>query len=376
MTNLARKYRPTQLADLLGQDALVATLRAAITENRVAQGYLLSGVRGVGKTTTARIIAKSLNCDTGPTTTPCDACRSCTEIASGASLDVIELDAASRNGVDAMRDLIENVAYAPMKPGARKIYILDEAHMLSTPAWNALLKTLEEPPEHVVFIFATTEADKIPATIHSRCQSLVLRRISTEIISSHVQDVAARESVDLEAGVAETIARAGGGSMRDALSILDQAIASAGQPGTRPRVGLDATRAMLGQASTGRLVGLLADVASGKPERLMPSWRGLIEDGADPLMLVDDLSRLIHLSQVAACARAHLDPMGLGAEDISVLEKIGTHVGLDTLGAAQAMIFAARRAIRENPDRSLAAEIFVMRLNHHFSAAHRARTAA
>ena len=376
MTTLARKYRPTRLRDLLGQDALRTSLSAAFAHDRIPQAILLTGVRGVGKTTTARIIARSVNCEQGPTEDPCGACTSCREIAGDNSLDVIEMDAASQTGVEAMRDLIENVSYAPMRAGARKIYILDEAHMLSTPAWNALLKTLEEPPEHVVFIFATTEADKIPATIHSRCQSLVLRRISTEIISGHVQDVAAREGVDLEAGVAETIARAGGGSMRDALSILDQAIASAGQPGTRPRVGLDATRAMLGQASTGRLVGLLADVASGKPERLMPSWRGLIEDGADPLALVDDLSRLIHLSQVAACARAHLDPMGLGAEDISVLEKIGTHVGLDTLGAAQAMIFAARRAIRENPDRSLAAEIFVMRLNHHFSAAHRARTAA
>ena len=361
---LARTYRPARLDDLLGQDSLVTTLKAAIGHNRVAQGYLLSGVRGVGKTTTARIIARSLNCAEGPTATPCGSCTPCREIAEGASMDVIELDAASRNGVEDMRALIENAAYAPMRPGGYKIYILDEAHMLSTAAWNALLKTLEEPPAHMLFIFATTEANKVPATIHSRCQSLVLRRIPVDIIAAHVADIAGREDATLAPGVAETIAHAAGGSMRDALSILDQAMSGAGSDA----IALEAVRAMLGRADTGRMIGVTAAIASGKVERALPGWRELIADGIDPLAALDDVSRLLHLAQIAALAPDHLGPAGLDSEGVDTLARIGRFHGAGRLGGAQAMVFSARKAIADNPDRALAAEIFILRLNAHFDA--------
>ncbi len=224
----ARKYRPQTFEEVVGQDHITRTLRNAIATQRVAQAYLFVGPRGTGKTSTARILAKSLNCENGPTATPCGVCDACVEIADGRSLDVLEIDGASNNGVENIRELRENAAYAPAK-GPCKIYLIDEVHMLSPGAFNALLKTLEEPPPHVKFIFATTEAQKVPATITSRCQRFDLRRIPADEIASHLLDIAGKEKITLDADAAAALARGAEGGLRDAESMLDQAVAFCGE---------------------------------------------------------------------------------------------------------------------------------------------------
>jgi DNA polymerase-3 subunit gamma/tau len=223
----ARKYRPQTFDDLVGQEHVVRTLKNAVEQNRLAHAYLFVGPRGIGKTSSARILAKALNCIHGPTITPCGKCDSCKEIAAGNSLDVLEIDGASNNGVEQVRELRENVRYAPAK-GRYKIYIIDEVHMLSTAAFNALLKTLEEPPEHVKFIFATTEPQKVLATILSRCQRFDLHRIPTNLIADHLQFIARKEKVKLESAAAHAIARGADGGLRDAESMLDQLVAFCG----------------------------------------------------------------------------------------------------------------------------------------------------
>ncbi len=224
----ARKYRPQTFDEVVGQDHITRTLQNAVSANRLAQAYLFVGPRGIGKTSTARILAKALNCVNGPTTTPCGICDACKEIADGRSLDVIEIDGASNNGVENIRDLRDNAAYAPAR-GPYKIYLIDEVHMLSTGAFNALLKTLEEPPPHVKFIFATTEAQKLPATITSRCQRFDLRRIPDALIAKHLAFIAKSEKITLDPEAAETIARGAEGGLRDAESMLDQMVAFCGE---------------------------------------------------------------------------------------------------------------------------------------------------
>ncbi len=218
---LARKYRPQTFEDVVKQDHVTQTLVNAISSGRVAHAILFSGPRGTGKTTIARILAKALNCEKGPTSTPCNVCQSCKEITSGGSVDVFEIDGASNNGVDHIRELRENVKYMPAH-SRYKIYIIDEVHMLSTAAFNALLKTLEEPPPHILFLFATTEPHKIPITILSRCQRHDLRRISIEDVSNHMAKLCSKEGINISAESLDIIARESGGSMRDALSLLDQ----------------------------------------------------------------------------------------------------------------------------------------------------------
>lgn len=224
----ARKYRPQTFDEVVGQDHITRTLQNAVSANRLAQAYLFVGPRGIGKTSTARILAKALNCVNGPTTTPCGVCDACKEITDGRSLDVIEIDGASNNGVENIRDLRDNAAYAPAR-GPFKIYLIDEVHMLSTGAFNALLKTLEEPPPHVKFIFATTEAQKLPATITSRCQRFDLRRIPTALIAKHLTFIAESEKISLDPAAAEAIARGAEGGLRDAESMLDQMVAFCGE---------------------------------------------------------------------------------------------------------------------------------------------------
>jgi len=224
----ARKYRPQTFDDLVGQTHVSRTLKNAVAQNRLAHAYLFVGPRGVGKTSTARILAKSLNCIKGPTVTPCGVCDNCLEIAGGNSLDVIEIDGASNNSVEDVRQLRENVRYAPAK-GRYKIYLIDEVHMLSSAAFNALLKTLEEPPEHVKFIFATTEPQKVPATILSRCQRFDLHRIPANLIAQHLQFIAKKEKITLQPAAAHAIARGAEGGLRDAESMLDQLVAFCGE---------------------------------------------------------------------------------------------------------------------------------------------------
>ena len=223
----ARKYRPQTFEEVVGQEHITRTLQNAITSGRVAQAYLFVGPRGIGKTSTARILAKALNCVKGPTATPCCKCDPCLEIAEGRSLDVLEIDGASNNGVENIRELRDNAAYSPAR-GPYKIYLIDEVHMLTPGAFNALLKTLEEPPEHVKFIFATTEGQKVPATITSRCQRFDLRRISTDAIRKHLLLIADKEKILLEEAAAELIARGAEGGLRDAESMLDQCVAFCG----------------------------------------------------------------------------------------------------------------------------------------------------
>ena len=223
----ARKYRPQTFEEVVGQEHITRTLQNAIKSGRVAQAYLFVGPRGIGKTSTARILAKALNCVEGPTATPCGKCDACLEIAEGRSLDVLEIDGASNNGVENIRELRDNAAYSPAR-GPYKIYLIDEVHMLSAGAFNALLKTLEEPPEHVKFIFATTEAQKVPATITSRCQRFDLRRIAPEAIAKHLLAIAEKENISLDAAAAEAIARGAEGGLRDAESMLDQSVAFCG----------------------------------------------------------------------------------------------------------------------------------------------------
>jgi len=363
MIALARKYRPTILKDLLGQDALATSIKAAIDTNKIAQAYILTGVRGVGKTTTARIIARSINCEKGPTVEPCGTCRSCIEISKEASLDVFELDAASRNGVGDMRELIENISYAPMNRGARKVYIIDEAHMLSTPAWNALLKTLEEPPAHVMFIFATTEPRKIPATIQSRCQKFSLRRIERDVISAHLDEIAKKEGVTVEDGVAQTIAQAGEGSMRDAISILDQAISGSGGD----TVSLEKVREMIGRATPKAMIDALAAIVSGKPAEAMRRWRAVVKSGIDPIVALDDLMGLFHLICLAGYDLDLLAESGLSPEDGERLKRINAAFGIPKIIAAQKMMFESRAPAASNPSRDQAVEILILRLTNGFA---------
>ena len=264
---LARKYRPQSFAELIGQDAMVKTLANAIEQGRIAHAFLLTGVRGVGKTSTARLVAKALNCvgpdgTGGPTIEPCGVCEPCRAIAEGRHIDVIEMDAASHTGVDDVREIIEAVRYSSVS--ARfKIYIIDEVHMLSKNAFNALLKTLEEPPEHVKFLFATTEVAKVPVTVLSRCQRFDLRRIPADALAAHFAAVAHKEGILVEDEALAVIARAAEGSARDGLSILDQAIAHG-----EGQVQAAAVREMLGLADRGRVRRLLEAVLARR------CWRG------------------------------------------------------------------------------------------------------
>jgi len=237
---IARKYRPQTFDEVVGQRLITETLKNAITQSRVAHGYIFSGARGVGKTTTARILAKGVNCIKGPTVTPCGECPSCKEITAGNSVDVLEIDAASNRGIDEIRQLRETVRYLPARD-RYKIFIIDEVHMLTTEAFNALLKTLEEPPPQSLFIMATTEAHKLPATIQSRCQHFAFRLLDYTEIFGQLQSICAAEKIQSDEGALSALAQAGEGSLRDALSLLDQVIASCGD-----RLDEDRVRQMLG----------------------------------------------------------------------------------------------------------------------------------
>ena len=290
---LARKYRPTGFAELVGQEIMVRTLTNALESGRLAHAFVLTGVRGVGKTTTARIIARALNCvgpdgQGGPTDSPCGVCEQCVAISEDRHVDVLEIDAASHTGVADIRDLIEGVRYAPVS-ARYKVYIIDEVHMLSTQAFNALLKTLEEPPPHVKFIFATTEIRKIPITVLSRCQRFDLRRLDGDTMLSFLGDIAAKEAVKAEPAALQLIARAAEGSARDGLSLLDQAIAHGGEAIDEALVG-----EMLGLADRGRVLDLLDTIFAGEVAAALQHLADMNAAGADPIVVVQDLLELTH----------------------------------------------------------------------------------
>ena len=293
---LARKYRPQTFSQLIGQDAMVTTLGNAIKRGRLAHAFLLTGVRGVGKTSTARLIAKALNCigpdgQGGPTIDPCGVCEPCRAIAEGRHIDVVEIDAASNNGVDSVREMTEAVRYAAVS--ARfKIYIIDEVHMMSTPAFNALLKTLEEPPAHVKFLLATTEVHKVPVTVLSRCQRFDLRRIPADLLAGHFAHVVEAEGVEAEPEALQLIARAAEGSARDGLSILDQAIAHGGLDGEGVRA--DAVRQMLGLSDRGAIRTLFDLLLKADGPGALRALRAQYDLGVDPASVLRTLLETVH----------------------------------------------------------------------------------
>ncbi|WP_447725350.1 DNA polymerase III subunit gamma/tau [Sphingomonas koreensis] len=293
---LARKYRPQTFAQLIGQDAMVQTLGNAIKRDRLAHAFLLTGVRGVGKTSTARLIAKALNCigpdgQGGPTIDPCGVCEPCRAIGEGRHVDVIEIDAASHNGIDDVRQMTDAVRYSAVS-ARYKMYIIDEVHMMSKPAFNALLKTLEEPPAHVKFLLATTEVDKVPVTVLSRCQRFDLRRIPAEKLAAHFAEVVAAEGAEAEPEALAMIARAAEGSARDGLSILDQAIAHAGIEGGA--VTAEAVRAMLGLSDRNAIRALFRLVIAGDGPSALAALRDQYDLGVDPQAVLKALLETVH----------------------------------------------------------------------------------
>lgn len=282
-TVLARRYRPGAFQDLIGQDAVAQVLTNAINNNRVAHAYLFTGARGVGKTSTARILAKALNCEKGPTTSPCGTCSICTAISTGEDVDVLEIDGASNRGIDEVREIRNNVQYRPSR-SRYKIYIIDEVHMLSGPAFNALLKTLEEPPGHVKFIFATTEVQKIPITILSRCQRFDFVGIPTQQIAKHLSEIIGNEGLEAESAAVELIARRAGGSMRDAQSLLDQALAFSTGKLTR-----DEVHRLIGMVDEERILELAEAVISGNAAGVLAQMEKACERGLQMGELVEQL---------------------------------------------------------------------------------------
>jgi DNA polymerase-3 subunit gamma/tau len=296
---LARKYRPQDFTGLIGQEVLVRTLRNAFAKGRIAHAFMLTGVRGVGKTTTARIIARALNCvgldgkRDVPTIDPCGECEPCHEIAESRHVDVLEMDAASRTGIDHIREIIEGTRYAPAS-ARYKVYIIDEVHMLSPQAFNGLLKTLEEPPPHVKFVFATTEIRKVPVTVLSRCQRFDLRRIESTELTAHIAGIAEMEKIAIDAGALALLARAAEGSVRDALSLLDQAIAHQTGDGVEGSISAEDARSMLGLADRGRVLDLFEKLMGGKIADALNDLRDLYDGGADPLVIMQDLLEATH----------------------------------------------------------------------------------
>jgi len=360
---LARKYRPSVFAELIGQDALVRTLSNAIESGRIAHAYMLTGVRGVGKTTTARILARALNCigpdgAGGPTTAPCGVCEHCRAIAEDRHVDVIEMDAASHTGIDNMRELIDGVRYRPVS-ARYKIYIIDEVHMLSKAAFNALLKTLEEPPPHVRFVFATTEIRKVPITVVSRCQRFDLRRLDADELIGHLERVAAKEGATIDAGALALIARAADGSVRDALSILDQAIVHC--PG-----GIDEARVrdMLGLADRVRIFDLFEAVMTGDIKTALDEIGREYAAGADPLTVLQDLLDLTHwLTRLRLLPEAARDPALPEAERKRGSE-LAARLSIPALARAWQMLLKGLGEARLAPDALAAAEMVLVRLAH------------
>jgi DNA polymerase-3 subunit gamma/tau len=357
---LARKYRPRTFEDLIGQEAMVRTLRNAFTSGRIAHAFMLTGVRGVGKTTTARLLARALNYESETVHQPSlDLAVEgihCASIIEGRHLDVLELDAASRSKVDEMRELLDGVRYAPIQ-ARYKVYIIDEVHMLSTAAFNALLKTLEEPPPHAKFIFATTEIRKVPVTILSRCQRFDLRRVEPEVIVKNLEQIAAAEGAQIEAEGLTLIARAAEGSVRDAQSLLDQAIVQADAGQIVPAA---VVRDMLGLADRAQTIALFEQAMSGRAGEALETFHTLYGYGADPVVVVLDLLEHAHAASVAKALGP--DALGLPKEQAGRLAAIGAGASAGTLARIWQMLLKAHEDARRAPDPKAAVDMALIRL--------------
>ena len=360
---LARKYRPETFADLVGQDTMVQTLRNAFEAERIAQAFVMTGIRGTGKTTTARIIAKGMNCigldgTSGPTIDPCGQCEHCTSIKEGRHVDVMEMDAASRTGVADIREIIDSVAYRAAS-ARYKIYIIDEVHMLSTNAFNALLKTLEEPPAHVKFIFATTEIRKVPVTVLSRCQRFDLRRIEPEVMIALLQKIAKAEGADITDEALGLITRAAEGSARDAQSLLDQAISHGAGETTAEQV-----RAMLGLADRGRVLDLFDLILRGDATGALGELSAQYAAGADPVAVLRDLAEVSHWVSVIKITPDAADDPTVSPDERSRGLMMAEALPMRVLSRMWQMLLTALEEVGRAPNAMMAAEMAVIRLTH------------
>jgi DNA polymerase-3 subunit gamma/tau len=354
---LARKWRPRGFEDLIGQESIVKVLTNAISQGKMAHAYVFSGPRGVGKTSTARILAKSLNCVEGPTPAPCGECDFCTGITEGSSVDVMEIDGASNNSVDDIRDLRERVKYAP-SGGRYKIYIIDEAHMLSTPAFNALLKTLEEPPPHVVFVLATTEARKIPLTVMSRCQHLPFRRVASQAIKDRLRHIVGAEEIKISESALGQIARAADGSMRDSLTILDQLASFSAEIEESDVLGL------LDRSDFGTLALTASSVIEGDREGILKAVAALVERGSDLRVFTRDLIgffRDLLVSRAVTDAGKVLD---IGEEEMAFLRETAPKVSDAQLSLILAEIMKMEAEVRSAFSPRVALEMALLRLSY------------
>ena len=362
---LARKYRPQTFSELLGQDAMVQTLGNAIKRDRLAHAFLMTGVRGVGKTSTARLIAKALNCigpdgSGGPTIDPCGVCEPCVAIAEGRHIDVIEMDAASHTGIDDVREIIEAVRYSAVS-ARYKIYIIDEVHMLSRQAFNGLLKTLEEPPPHVKFLFATTEVDKLPVTVLSRCQRFDLRRIQAPLLAEHFARICKAEAVEAEAEALAMIASAAEGSVRDGLSILDQAIAHA-DLGGHGQVTTDQVRDMLGLADKGAQRRLFGALLAGEGGTLLELVDQQFALGVEPLALLRAGLELTHRITVCQLGKSGAD--ATSAEEREAIEGWAQSLSAGQLHRLWQLLLKGYDEVRGAPDPLIAAKMALLRVQH------------
>jgi DNA polymerase III subunit gamma/tau len=355
---IARKYRPQTFDEVVGQGLVGETLKNAISANRVAHSYIFSGARGVGKTSMARLLARCVNCIHGPTVKPCGQCPSCVEIAAGQCVDVLEIDAASNRGIDEIRGLRENVRYLPSRD-RNKIFIIDEVHMLTTEAFNALLKTLEEPPERSLFILATTEAHKLPSTIQSRCQHFVFRLLDYSEILARLKEICSREKVDAPEGALSAIAQAADGSLRDALSLLDEVIAACGN-----RLDEAKTRQLIGVVSMEHLNGTLEAVHAGDARGVLERIGQLCAEGSDLSAFCGELTRTIRNLMIARSCGAQSPLLQVSDQDRTTIEKLAALYSEEDLSRFFQIMLRAQNEMRYSLQPRFHLELALMKLVH------------